>query len=88
MTGPSTRAALNSRALSTANWLEAWAGRLTEKAIAQDAKFFKRRSEPVALKQVEVMGLINGMYEHMRELRRYSERPRRSMRRSPRGFAP
>jgi hypothetical protein len=61
MAGPSTRLALNVRALKAASWLEFWVQRLSEKAYAQDAEFFKRRSGPLPLEQGEVRDFIYGM---------------------------
>jgi hypothetical protein len=91
MVGPSTRRALNSRALDAANWLQYWAERLAEKAVAQDKEFFRKGSRAtLTLQHGDVMDLQYGMYEHIKQIRRYAEHPRRnvSVRRAPLGFTP
>jgi hypothetical protein len=92
MVGPSTRRALNSRALGAASWLEFWAEKLADMAVAQDIEFFSNRRSrtTITLTHGEVMDLWRGMHEHMTAIRRFAEHPRRnvSVRRAPLGFTP
>jgi hypothetical protein len=75
--------------LDAANWLQFWAERLTEKAVAQDEEFFRKGSRAtLTLQHSDVMDLMYGMSEHIKQIRRYAEPPLRSVRRSPSGFRP
>jgi hypothetical protein len=89
MVGPSTKRALNTRALDAANWLQWWTERLADIAVTQDKGFFHKGSRTaLTLQHSDVMDLWNGMHEHIRQIRRYAEPPLRSARRSPSGFRP
>jgi hypothetical protein len=91
MIGPSTRRALNVRALRTALWLENWQKRLFDEAKNQNVDLF-RGAQPdtktIALNAYDVENLITSMRLHAAELRRYARHPKTSARRSPRGFTP
>jgi hypothetical protein len=102
MVGPSTRRALNTRALRIADWLHYRAEQLEDEMQRRGwaeqrlrnnlgpVSSIERDGEPVmvSLKASDLLNLILQMYEQEAELRRFAEPepPRKSVRHSPRGF--
>jgi hypothetical protein len=98
MVGPSKTLALNNRALQAAGWLEFWADRLQEIPEEQNVNLgedpidvLRGRTDDsitITLKRGEVRNLITGMHDQIAELRRYAQRRKKPIRRSPPGFTP
>jgi hypothetical protein len=91
MAGPQTTRALNRRALSAASSLDYWTENLWDEMKKQNVKSYSSDSstnETLTLKWRDARNLIHGMERCAADLRRFAEYPRRSVRRSPRGFTP
>ena len=83
MAGPSTRRALRRRVLSTANWLEHWGERLQDEMKKQGIELVTQRDNmgdlrgdnnmPFTLRRGVARQLIEGMYEHTEEIRRFAD---------------
>jgi hypothetical protein len=80
----STKNALGIRALRTANWLEQWAERLQEECEKQNFELYPKRKfanpalnppdlATLSLKREDVRALIMGMWEHVKEIRKFKD---------------
>src|SRR5262245_18535439 len=90
MVAPQTWIALNRRALTAAYCLEDWTKELRAECLRQNIDPFDqdRDERTIAVKQSTVRWLISMMSEQSTELRRFSKRPNKGVRRSPPGFKP
>ena len=98
MVGPQTKPALNTRALRAASWLQTWARDLREEMKKQNVEFRPTEwdaggwptdsEKTISLKLHYLRLLIRQMDEQRAELLLFAERPRKGIRRAPRGFSP
>jgi hypothetical protein len=80
---------LNRRALGVAGRLDHWVVWLCDKAKEQDVNLIDPLSAgKLSLKLNDVMSLIADLQNQRKGLLQYTEPPKRSTRRSPRGFSP
>jgi hypothetical protein len=91
MAGPSTVRALNNRALGAAGLLERCAAWLQKEIDNQSIQVFVSegsRRITIELDRRQMQNMIVEMGKQAAEVRRYAIHPRRSVRRSVRGFSP
>ena len=85
MVGPSTRRALNTRALKATDFLEGYAYRLKNELKGHDITH-KTERVTLSVRPWIMAELLMGMEDHAKELRRYATHPTTSVSRSPHGF--